>query len=54
MKYFIIDEYGVKHPYPYDEDGGGGTIDAAAKTIEFIYTAHSAGFNVLFWFLNFI
>lgn len=38
MKYFIIDEFGVKHPYPYDEDGGG-IIDTAAKAIEYIYIA---------------
>lgn len=36
MKYFIIDEYGVKHPYPYDPQG---SIDVAAEALEYVYVA---------------
>jgi hypothetical protein len=36
MRYFIIDEYGVKHPYPYDPDK---VISAAAEALEYVYVA---------------
>lgn len=37
MKYFIIDEFGVKHRYPYEPQGGD--IVVAAGALEHIYTA---------------
>ena len=36
MKYFIIDEYGVKHRYPYNPPA---EIDAAAEALEHVYIA---------------
>jgi hypothetical protein len=36
MKYFIIDEFGVKHRYPYEPQGD---IVVAAEALEYTYTA---------------
>jgi hypothetical protein len=36
MKYFIIDEFGVRHRYPYE---GGGAIEMAAEALEHVYIA---------------
>lgn len=40
MKYFIIDEFGVKHRYPYEAQGGD--IVVAAGALEHIYIAGAA------------
>jgi hypothetical protein len=39
MKYFIIDDLGIKHPFPYEAGSGPDPIESGAGKLEHVYTA---------------